>query len=243
MIKEPRIGVLDIETAPMRAYVWGLKDQNLTPAQIERDWSIIAFTFKWLGGKDVVYVDLRDKTDITDDRDLLELLWILLDKADIIITQNGKKFDSRRINARFIMHGIKPPSPYKHLDTYLIAKNAGDFSSNKLEYLTDKLCTKYKKLSHSKYPGWSLWLACMNGDIKAWNEMKRYNIRDVLATEELYMKLRAWAPQNAPSVTWMDGCKRCGEAKLTGNGIRGQMQRRRCLNCGAANDIRLKGKS
>ena len=34
------------------------------------------------------------------------------------------------------------------LTHHLLAKSAADFTSNKLEYLTDKLCKKYKKLSH-----------------------------------------------------------------------------------------------
>jgi len=81
----------------------------------------------------------------------------LLDQADILITQNGQAFDSPKINTRFILNGMKPPSPYKHLDTYKIAKKVASFTSNSLEYLTDKLCIKYKKLAHAKFPGMLLW--------------------------------------------------------------------------------------
>jgi uncharacterized protein YprB with RNaseH-like and TPR domain len=128
-------------------------------------------------------------------RKILRDLWKLLDEADIVITQNGKNFDTPKLNARFIEHGMKPPSPYKHLDTYQIARSAAKFTSNKLEYLTEKLCTKYKKLKHEKFPGFALWAECLKGNVAAWNEMRRYNKHDVLATEELYMKIRAWAPQ------------------------------------------------
>ena len=45
-----------------------------------------------------------------------------------------------------------------------------------------------------------LWTECLNGNRQAWAEMKRYNIHDVLSTEELYTKIQAWAPQSMPSV-------------------------------------------
>lgn len=135
-----------------------------------------------------------------DDEALLKPLWHLLDDADIVITQNGKAFDSKMLNARFITHRWPPPSPYKHLDTLQIARSCAKFTSNSLEYLTDKLCTKYKKLRHAKFPGMELWKECLAGNMKAWAEMKKYNIHDVLSTEELYMKLRAWAPAKAPQI-------------------------------------------
>jgi len=117
-----------------------------------------------------------------------------------------------------------------------IAKRIADFTSNKLEYLTDKLCTKYKKLNHSKFPGMLLWTECLKGNIKAWNEMKRYNIHDVLATEELYNKLKAWTPSNMFSLaTNHQECRVCGpstkmwhkgyESKKTGRYHRYQCQK------------------
>src|SRR6185295_9016112 len=100
------------------------------------------------------------------EKTILQSIWKLLDEADVVITQNGKSFDSRKLNARFIHYGMRPPSPYRHIDTYLLVKAAAEFTSNKLEYLTDKLCKRYKKLSHSKFPGMSLWRECMNGNIE-----------------------------------------------------------------------------
>jgi uncharacterized protein YprB with RNaseH-like and TPR domain len=193
-MQQPKVGVLDIETSAMEALVFERRDVNIGLDNIIKDWQIIAWSFKWLGEKKVYYYDTRSNPE----RYILEELWVLLDRADIIITQNGQSFDSRRINTRFIHYGMKPPSPYRHLDTYRIAKKVGDFTSNSLEYLSDKLCTKYKKLKHGKFPGIELWDECRKENIEAWNEMKKYNIRDTLVTEELYLKLRAWAPETCP---------------------------------------------
>lgn len=231
---DQKVLVLDIETSPITAYVWGLKDQNIGLNQIVKDWEIIAFAAKWLDEKKVVYHDRRNDTS---DTRLLGHLWYLLDRADIVITQNGKSFDGPKINARFIQYDMKPPSPYKHLDTYLIARHTAQFTSNKLEYLTDKLCTKYKKLSHAKFPGMSLWVECLKGNAAAWNEMKTYNIHDVLSTEELYLKLRAWTPKSAPVVhTSVGECGVCGSNKLQRRGTevknKGRYQRLHCQSCG-----------
>lgn len=228
-----KILVFDIETAPMLAYVWGLKDQNIALNQIKKDWDLLAFAAKWLGEKDMIYADRRGKMS---EKMLLNKIWHLLDEADIVITQNGKNFDSPKLNARFIMHGMKPPSPYKHLDTYQIVRKVAKFTSNKLEYLTDKLCTKYKKLSHKKFPGFSLWTECLNGNIDAWNEMKRYNIHDVLATEEFYNKIKAWAPAAmVKPFAFAQGCVVCGE-KCEKRGFdrkkNGLYQKYHCLSCG-----------
>lgn len=234
MTNTARCLVLDIETSPIQAYVWGLRDQNISLNQIVKDWDVMAWGAKWLGtpASEIIYEDRRkDK----DDKRILKIVWKLLDEADIVVTQNGKRFDSRKLNARFMMHGMPPPSPYKHLDTYLIAKDAAEFTSHKLEYLTDTLNEKYKKTSHGKYPGMSLWVECLNGNNDAWEEMKKYNIHDVLSTEELFEKIRAWTPKSAPSIFTDRGtCVVCGSKRVEKRGFErtkvSTFQRLRCLN-------------
>lgn len=188
----PKILVLDIETKPLTSFVWSLWVDRIGLNQIETDWSILSWCAKWLGDEEIFYEDLRDAKDVENDKKLLKNIWRLLDEADIIITQNGKKFDIPKLNARFVLNGMKPPSSFRQIDTYQIARKHFKFTSNKLEYLTDKLCTKHKKSKHKKYHGFELWKACMRGDIEAWKEMEDYNVIDVLSLEELYYKLAPW---------------------------------------------------
>lgn len=240
-MQNPKVLVLDIETAPMIAYVWTRRDVNIALNQIKEEWSIIAWSAKWLNdpASKMIYKDSRKSKNLLNDKELLLPLWKLMDEADILITQNGQSFDAPKLNARFILNGLKPPSPYKHLDTYRIARRVFGFTSNKLEYLTEKLCTKYKKLSHKKFPGQSLWTECLKGNLEAWDEMKRYNIHDVLSTEELYHKLKAWAPPAMPDVYDIkDGCRICGVKKfLEKRGVnrtkKGLYQRYHCSDCGS----------
>ncbi len=238
-----KVLVFDIETSPILAFVWDLWDQNIALNQIVKDRHVISWSAKWLGSpeSEVMYADKRD-TAWGDDKALCKKLWKLLDEADIVITQNGKKFDTPRMNARFLVHGFRPPSPYTHLDTYQIAKGVFDFPSKKLEYMTSVINKKYKKLLHKKFPGQLLWNECLAGNKQAWNELKLYNIHDVLATEELYMTMRAWTPTTSPNVFTVSDkkymCGTCGEKnkmdtvkpKRMNSGMYYQF---RCRICGA----------
>lgn len=236
---DQKILVLDVETSPLLVHVWQLKDQFVGLNQMVQDWHIMAAGAKWLGepASRIKYYDQRN-LKAGNDLPILRELWELLDQADVVITQNGKAFDSKKINARFMLNGMPPPSPYKHLDTYLIAKNAASFTSHSLEYLSERFCVKYKKLSHGKFPGLSLWVECLKGNKAAWAEMKEYNIHDVLATEELYMKIRAWVPVTAPKLyNTLLKCSICGfKAQRRGQELKGKtmVQRVQCQNpaCG-----------
>jgi hypothetical protein len=47
----PRILIVDIETAPITAHVWGVRDQYVGLDQVIEDWSVLAFAAKWYGDK------------------------------------------------------------------------------------------------------------------------------------------------------------------------------------------------
>jgi hypothetical protein len=236
----PRVLIFDIETAPLVAYTWGIWDQNVGLNQIKSDWHLLSWAAKWLDDppSKIMYQDQRKAKDITDDKKLLEGIWDLLDEADIVITQNGKQFDVKKLNARFIMNDMPPPSTYKHLDTKQMAKKYFAFTSNKLEYMTDKVNTKYKKQDHGKYPGFALWLGCLAGDKDAWKEMEKYNKYDVLSLEELYHKMAAWDSSLNFSLYYDDEehvCS-CGHKEFRNKGYAytssGKYRRYQCLKCG-----------
>lgn len=237
----PRVLLFDIETSPILAYVWGLWENNVSLNQIHTDWHVLSWAAKWLDepANKVMYRDQRNAKSIEDDSAILKELWKLLDEADIVITQNGRAFDQKKLNARFILNGFQPPSTFKHIDTKLLAQKHFGFTSKKLEYMTDKLCTKYKKLKHKKYAGFDLWKECLAGNVDAWNEMARYNKYDVLSLEELYRKLVPWDSSINFSL-YSDSeervCK-CGGKEFHRRGhvytAVGKYQCYRCKKCGA----------
>lgn len=190
--KGPRVLIYDIETAPLLGYCWSLWDNNIGLNQIHSDWHVLSWAAKWMGEEDVYYQDQRDVKNVEDDKQLLQGIWKLLDECDFVITQNGKKFDQKKLNARFVIHGMKPPSTYRHIDVLQIAKSQFGFTSNKLQYMTETLCKKYKKSGHAKFSGFELWSECLNGNVEAWSEMENYNILDILSLEELYSIISPW---------------------------------------------------
>lgn len=191
-VEGPKILFIDIETKPILAQVWRLWDQNVGLNQIEQDWSILSFCAKWKGSEEVIYMDLAGQDDFEDDSILLDSLWRLLNEADFVVGQNSKRFDVKKIFARFVLNGLPKPSHFRQIDTMEIAKRQFGFTSNKLEYMTDKLCTVYKKKKHMAFAGHTLWAECLKGNPLAWAEMKDYNIYDVLSLEELYDILSSW---------------------------------------------------
>lgn len=190
--KSPKILVYDIETAPLKTAMWSMWQHGVGLNQIQTDWFIMSFAAKWLGDDKVFYYDQRDAEDVEDDYDLLLKIWELLDECDIAIGHNIVKFDTKKLNARFILSGLPKPSTYRQIDTLQIAKEQFAFTSNKLEYLSNKLCG-VSKSKHEKFPGYVLWDECLKGNQEAWKEMAEYNIRDIVATEELYNILSGWS--------------------------------------------------
>lgn len=236
MTDTPKILVLDIETAPILAHVWRIWKENVNINQIQEDWYVLAWCAKWLGSEEVIYMDQRREKNMENDSRIVKELWKLIDEADMTITHNGKQFDHKRLNSRFLYHGLKPPSSYRMIDTKEIASKFFGFTSNKLEFLTDKLNKKYKKLKHEKFPGYELWRECLKGNWEAWREMEKYNKHDVLALEELYGILKPWDRDTNFFVYQDDIRCRCGSEDWKKNGWHyaqtRKYQRYKCTDCG-----------
>jgi hypothetical protein len=227
-----RIAFVDIETAPNLGYTWGKYEQNVLA--FEREWYMMAFAVMWEGDARPQVHTLPDSPDYDDDRTndalLVTKFWNVLDEADLVIAHNGDKFDVKKANARFVQHGMDPPSPYKTVDTLKIARARFGFTSNKLDDLARVLGVGRK----SDTGGFSLWLECMAGDRKAWRKMARYCGHDVVLLAKVYDKLRAWhtTHPNIESGT----CPTCGSDELSrrGTGFSNgkRFQRLQCLGCG-----------
>jgi len=179
-----KILLLDIETTPMQVYAWGLWDQNISIDQIIKSTEMLCFGARWLGEKKVIFKSVHHDGK----QAMLEELHKLMNEADLLVGWNSAAFDHKHINREFLENGMTPPSPVKDLDLMSITKANFLFPSNKLDYVAQKLGVGAKV----KHSGFSLWIKCMDGDEKAWAEMKKYQIQDVNLLVELYDILSPW---------------------------------------------------
>ncbi len=232
----PKILYLDIETSPKIAYIWKFWKENIGAKQVLDHGHIMSFAAVWNDDGYATYAENRTDNDDLITQDLIKLL----DEADIVIGHNVDKFDCNTINGRALVLGIKPPSPYKIVDTYQVAKKHFKFPSNSLEYLSQVLKCENQKLMHAKFPGFLLWSECLKGNDEAWEEMKRYNIVDTFTVRDVYKKMRPWIPQH-PNIGVFEEkdkhvCPKCGSEHLQRRGYAytqlSKFQRYVCTDCG-----------
>lgn len=226
-----KILILDIETAPTSAYVWGMWDQNVAMNQIIKPGYILSFAAKWLGDDLADCYSLNNSTK----EDMLHRVHHLLSEADVVVHYNGKKFDIPTLNREFILMGLKPPATYKQIDLLPIVRQQFKFPHNKLDYVARALnCGG--KVQHA---GFEMWIGCMQNDAESWARMEEYNVEDVWITERVYLKILPWI-KNHPNVgvhnNHNDVCPNCGGIHLERRGfaftVAGKYQRFQCKDCG-----------
>ncbi len=188
ILPKAKILFLDIETAPVKAYVWRMWKENISLDQVISDWFMLSWSAKWFNSEEVMSdVLTSDEAINEDDERIVYSLWQILNEADIVVTHNGIKFDLPKIQSRLVIHGFPPTTPYKQIDTCKIAKQQFGFSSNKL----DALAT-YFGIENKIKTNFKLWSDCLNGCEEALFKMEEYNIMDVIILEKVYLKLRPY---------------------------------------------------
>lgn len=242
--KGVKILLLDVEVAPMKAWIWRLWKNYVPYDEVEADWFCLSWSVKWLFGDTITSDKLTPKEALAeDDGRILKSVWKFLDEADIIITFNGDQFDLPRLNTRFLIYDILPPSPYKSIDAFKIAKKIFHFSSNSLDNINKILNLGQKE----KNDGFSLWKSCLEGDPNALLAMEKYNRRDVEILEELYLRIRPWIPSH-PNLglyyeTENSVCSHCLSEDIVSLGVYctsvSKYETFRCNNCGAVLRKRL----
>ena len=196
----PKVLILDLETKPLKVWAWDIWEQNIPLNMIIEHSSVMSWAAKWLGDADnkVMYKDMRGhEKDLNNDKIILKPLLDLMNEADIILGQNSNRFDIPVINGRSIIQDLESPDAYKTIDTLQLSKRYFKFTSNKLEHVSKILNKNHKKSDHKKFDGFSLWDECINGNKQAWNELKEYNQKDVLSTEEVFLKQAKWVKNNS----------------------------------------------
>jgi len=200
-----KILILDIETRPNLAYVWGLWNQNIGINQIVDTGRVISLAWKWHGQKKTHFA-----SDYHDGHEqMIQKAWDAVDQADAVVHFNGISFDMKHLQREFLLEQLPPPSPYQNIDLLSTVKKQFKFPSNKLQHVA----TAIGLGSKVQHDGFDLWVACMNNEEKAWATMRRYNMQDVVLTEQLYDTLLPWVTRHPNANVYNHtnkACPKCG---------------------------------
>jgi DNA polymerase elongation subunit (family B) len=239
MSHTPKVLTLDIETSPALAYVWQLFDVTVSVSQIVEPSRVLCYAGKWLGDKRTTCVsEFHDGKKV-----MVQTMWDMLNEADIVVGYNHVRFDIPHMNREFMLAGLVPPSPVQHIDLLMVMRRNFKMMSNKLGYVTEavRLDTKLDT------GGQALWNSVMQNDPKAWDKFRRYNIQDVVITEQLFTLLAPWikSPHAGLWTGDMSSCYACGSTRLVAHGVTRSKTMAwpltQCADCGAWNKVLKSG--
>lgn len=197
----------DVESAPIVAHVWQLRDVTVGLNQIVKDPELIGVGYSRNGAKAGYLSTFKEGRE-----GMLQGTWNLLDWAQVVVGWNSTSFDLPWIRGEFAREQMPTPSPYKSLDLMRVCRRAYRFPSFKLDYVAGVLLGEHK-LSTG---GHELWVRCLEGDPKAQALMSRYCRRDVDLLPPLFEHLKPYFPA-AINFALLDGveslaCRTCGKA-------------------------------
>lgn len=183
-----RMLVWDIESSSIdilhRQYDLTVNTKRFKPDEIVRDWNIFSVAWKLIGSDKVNCISVSSKNP-TNDLEVVKMFHSVLMEVDILIGHNSDAFDLKKFNARAIYHGLAPIPKKTQIDTLKEARKHFKFTSNKLSYLANYLGIDSKDDS----PDWN---KILDGDANELSIMREYNKKDVIVTEQLYLKLASW---------------------------------------------------
>lgn len=243
--KHVKVLFLDLETMPNIGAFWHSGyELSIVPEAIIQERFILSAQWSWNNEKKVhgVLANIKKR----DDSNVIKKLTEAIEKADLVVGHNVRKFDLRWLAGRALLLGMKPTRSkfVKHLDTVILSKQAFYLNSYKLDYLCKKLGIKGKvKTSFSD------WMAILDVDnnpslAKARAEyLLKYGKNDINMTRKLLFKILPHVKLTKKTEMMLYGkavhCPDCQSLKTHSHGHRANVSgivyhRYLCAECGHA---------
>lgn len=224
--------IYDIETLPVRAYVWRTGKQYVNHGQIkEGDFiKIICIGYRWEHEK-TTKVLIWDNKKQNCDR-LIDDFTKLVEQADIVLAHNGDRFDMKHVNTQRLLQGKAPISWPTSEDTLKQLRKQFALPSYSLDYVSKILFGSGK--SPMAFQDWIDILE--HKSEKALNKMVKYCKRDVDLLFKAYKRVKPYCdPRVGRHLLTGGDCPSCGSSKTTGKGKitlrRGTYRRFKCSDC------------
>lgn len=202
--KKLNILYFDLESSLMGTLTFGLWNQNISGNRITKHSHLLSNS--WAFNDELPQGVRLTPEDVAEGNDLLVVVDTIraIEKADLIISFNGKKFDVPLLKTRALLHGLPPIKFPPHLDLMQEAKRNFRFPSNSMQNISLYL-GEHGKLATS---GRNLWERCYNHSNyddcnEALAQMLEYGLRDIDATRDLHKRLQGWfkSPVNVGLIT------------------------------------------
>jgi predicted PolB exonuclease-like 3'-5' exonuclease len=182
----------DIETSFCKGHFWRPGyGQNILPHQITDYAKIISIHWKWEGQKRIKNLNWGLQKQC--DKAVLEMFIEEMNKADEIITHNGKRFDTPWIRTRCMFHDIPMNHAYNEVDTYKLAKKYLNLPS----YSLKEVCKYYNLPAKIDAGGMDTWVDVVyKKDKNALKHLLYYGNGDITSLEAVYNKFKSYVQHN-----------------------------------------------
>lgn len=227
-----RVIYIDIETSLNLGWFHSLGKQYVGHYQIEKDKKVCVFGYMVEGHNTVHHLEWDSRQD---DTKLLEEVSKLLSKFDLIVAQNGDRFDLPVLQSRALLQKTTPLPLITTLDTLKMTRSSMKLNSHKLDYLSKAL-----GLGGKESTDFQLWVDVTKGDKKALSKMVSYCKKDVRDLRDIFWAILPYCklPHNLGKLvneTTSDACPECGSTHTQKRGKivnRGSVQQRlQCTDC------------
>ena len=238
LCNKPRICFYDIETSLAKSYHFQQWKVNLSQKQKIQESHLLSHAWAWGDGEVTGSILTREEMLAHDPERLVLECWSLLDNCDILVAHNGKRFDVKKVNGYFLQYGMPPPSPYRVIDTLLIAKQKFALPFNSLAYLAEFLDVEQK----IDTGGVDLWIQCDQGSQEALDKMNEYCMGDIVTLRGVYNRLIGWSNDGVNLALYSDhgaSCPHCSSDDVSiiqgkySHTVARKYQAYRCNGCGA----------
>lgn len=232
-----KVLLFDVETRPVRAWVWRTGKQYIEHSQIvEGDkYNIICICYKWLGEKKVHSLTWDAKQNSSA---MVAEFSKLVESADLVVGHNLDSFDIKQVNAQRLLHDQAPISWPTSEDTLKQFRKYFYLPSHRLDYLSKVLGGTGK--DRMNFGDWID--IVLKKCPKALAKMVKYCKRDVLELERIYLKATKYFKPKVHAGLVDNGdlnsCPRCAGKHFNKMGFivttAKRLQRYRCLTCGSS---------
>lgn len=240
-MSKPKILFYDIETSPLKAYVWGLGKQVVRHGQLDKDysrWGIICVTYCWNDGKPAQSIDWGYEEQDTDR--VVKEFDAVIAMADHVIGKNSDRFDNKMINAARMfadLPGIPEWTKYTD-DLERQMRRYFRLPSQSLDYISNQLGLGGK--IKMEFQDWIDIVEKNENGLKSFNKMIKYGKKDVVDTRTLWDRLSTHFECRLNQATFNElefACVKCGSTNIGQNGTKASggtlWQSYICRTCGS----------